>query len=73
MEYAHTSHNRPVYDSPPVGGSVYGLPRSFASLIPTVNLRHIFAVLVFATRSTYSDRQNVVNSQNAGRNPCRNG
>jgi hypothetical protein len=29
MEYAPTAHNRTVSASPPVGGSGYGLPRSF--------------------------------------------
>jgi hypothetical protein len=40
-----TSYNRPVYASPPVGGSGYGFARSIALLIPTQNLRHILSAL----------------------------
>jgi hypothetical protein len=43
MEYGQTAYNRSVYASPPDGGSGYGFARSFASLIPTQNLRHILA------------------------------
>jgi hypothetical protein len=68
MEYGQTAHNRSVYASPPVGGSGYGFARSIASLIPTQNLRHILAALVFATQSPYPGRQNVVNSRNVMRN-----
>jgi hypothetical protein len=64
MEYGRTAHNRSVYASPPVGGSGYGFARSIASLIPTQNLRHILAALVFASQSPYPGRQNVVNSRN---------
>jgi hypothetical protein len=46
MGYGVTAHNRTVYASPPVGGSGYVLARSFAALIPTPKLRHIFAALV---------------------------
>jgi hypothetical protein len=63
-----TSHNRTVYASPPVGGSGYGLPRLIASLIPTANLRHIFAALDFASQSPYSGCKNVANSRNVMRN-----
>jgi hypothetical protein len=48
MMYAATSHNRPVYASPPYGSSDCGLPRSIATLIPTANLRHILSALDFA-------------------------
>jgi hypothetical protein len=75
-----TSTNSPVYAqtrfaglTPPVGGSGYGLPRSIASLIPTVNFRHILSALVAylrydAAQSPYPGRQNVVNSRNVMRN-----
>jgi hypothetical protein len=45
MEYGGTSHNRPVYASPPVGGSASATARSIASLIPTPLLRHILSAL----------------------------
>jgi hypothetical protein len=45
IKIAGTSHNRSVYASPPVGGSGYGFARSFASLIPTQNLRHSLSAL----------------------------
>jgi hypothetical protein len=45
MVYGATSHNRTVYASPPVGGSVSGFARSFALLIPTQNLRHSLTAL----------------------------
>jgi hypothetical protein len=63
-----TAHNRPVYASPPVGGSGYGFARSIATLIPTQNLRHSLSALVFATQSPYSGRQTVVNSRSVRRN-----
>jgi hypothetical protein len=67
MGYGGTAHNRSVYASPPVGGSAYGFARSFATLIPTQNLRHSLSALVFATQSPYSGRQTVVNSRNVMR------
>jgi hypothetical protein len=45
MEYGYTAHNRTVYATPPVGGLAYGFARSFATLIPTQNLRHILSAL----------------------------
>jgi hypothetical protein len=68
MEYATTAHNRTVYASPPVGGSGYGLPRSFR-----------FAPFPRQTSATfcrpckhyvfaYPGRQNVIYSRNVRRN-----
>jgi hypothetical protein len=45
--------NRTVFASPPVGGSGYGFARSIASLIPTQNLRHIFAALVLLRKPLF--------------------
>jgi hypothetical protein len=42
---AKTAHNRPVYASPPVGGSAPATARSIASLIPTPLLRHSLPAL----------------------------
>jgi hypothetical protein len=67
-----TAHNRPVYASPPVGGSGYGFARSIASLISTQNLRHILPAAETATQFLYRGGQNVVNSRNVMRNVHQN-
>jgi hypothetical protein len=45
MVYASTAHNRPVYASPPVGGSGFRSPRSVATLLPTAPSTHILSAL----------------------------
>jgi hypothetical protein len=64
MGYGRTAYNRPVYASPPVGGSASVRLGHSAALHSHASLRHILSALVFATQSPYSGRQNVIYSRN---------
>ncbi|MHB9291495.1 hypothetical protein Holit_00572 [Hollandina sp. SP2] len=63
MEYGHTSHNRTVYASPPVGGSGYGLARSLRFAPFPRKTSATFYRPWSCCASPYSGRQNVIYSR----------
>ena len=64
MEYGQTAPNRPVYASPPVGGSGYGFARSFRYASFPRKTSATFLRLLECYAFPYRNRKNVIYSRN---------